>query len=110
MKIKYKNKTVIQCSEKASDYINNLPKIYLIGCWARCGIMECYWSGQCAEDGEPFVWEYYDGNGTCSEFHKMRISHITTGSVFGWNTDKAVAEKVAERIWEGMKVEQPWLS
>lgn len=83
--------------------LEKMRKVYLIGCWAHCGIREYPWSGKFEENPhthelEPLVWEYVDLNGALDEFHLMRLSSTTTGTYYGFSFSKARAELMAKAL------------
>ena len=54
-------KKILKNNAKTAAYLNSLPKIYLVGCWARYGVMDFEWTGKyvkCKRTGqmEPLVW------------------------------------------------------
>lgn len=88
-----KLKSILKDTPKTKKFLNSLPKIYLIGCWADFGYRD-YPCTDRNKDGIPLVYEYYDGNGTTSEYHLMPITHVTTGRIYGWT----VSEKCASTM------------
>ena len=93
-------KRVRQDNKRTKKYIDSLPKIYLVVCWADYGYIAYPNSCKVNKDGIPLVWEYYDGNGTCSEWHLSPITQATTGWVSCWT----VSEKAAKRITDAMRI------
>lgn len=82
--------------------LRKLPKVYLIGCWARYGVREHYFSGlfKKHKDGslEPMVYHFDDHNGTFDEWILMPITETTTGSVLDWTFNCKVAQRIAEKF------------
>jgi len=90
-------KTIEASSHRASK-IKDLPKIYLIGCWAHFGVREYPFSGKCTPEGIPLVWDYNDFNGTQDLYVLTKLTNVTTGSIFAWTTSRRLAETTAERL------------
>jgi hypothetical protein len=82
---------VLKNTLKTKVYLDSLPKVYGIFLWAKWGILELRWSGKCDKSGMPLVYDYYDANGTCDEYHLRPISKCSSGSFLGWydSFDKA---------------------
>lgn len=89
-------KRVLDNNAKTKKFLDSLPKIYLIGVWAKCGVREHYYAGFTDKDGMPFVWDYDDHNGTCDNWYLRRLDYTTTGSILSWTIDKTQAEHLAE--------------
>ena len=91
---------VLKNTAKNKVYLDNLPKIYLVGCWARYGIREYPFTGKYEQNeygiSIPIVYDYDDHNGTCDNWYLRRIDHTTTGQILLWTQNKNVASKVAE--------------
>lgn len=80
-------------------YLDSLPKIYLVGCWARYGVREYPFTGKYVQIkgiSVPLVYDYDDCNGTCDNYYLRSLGHVTTGVIIMWTQDKRVADKVAE--------------
>ena len=90
------NRRIKPNNKRTNKYLDKLKKVYLVGVWARSGIMECFFAGRYTKDGEPLVWEYYDCNGACDEWHLMPIHNITSGTVLKWTFDKKEAQLIAD--------------
>lgn len=93
-----KRKKVIKSTPEVRAEIEALPKIYLVGCWARCGVMEFPSAGKINKDGIPFVWQYDDFNGTSNTYVLREITNTTTGMVFCRTYSKDYAEFIADAI------------
>lgn len=94
-------KKVLKDNKKTKKYLESLPKIYIVGHWAKYGVQDYPFTGKYIEiDGisVPLVYKYYDGNGTCSQWNLTRISHVTTGAVIMWTQNKSIAERVASAL------------
>ena len=88
-------KKVIYGGTKAEKKIQNLPKLYIVGMWAKYGVIWRYFSGKTAKDGRPLVWDYRDCNGTCDKWILVPVDMVTTGWVYAWTTSEAMAEFLA---------------
>ena len=80
------------------QFIQSLPKIYLIACWADFGVREYAYDGECDESGVPLVYDYDDANGTRDVWIKRPITNTTTGWIYAWTTSKARAEEIVEAL------------
>lgn len=90
-----------RCVKRTRRWYNkiiSLPNIYLVGCWARHGVMAFHYAGYTTPDGVPYVWNYYDGNGTCDEYHCVPLTYVTTGIIYGWTTSENAAKKMANAL------------
>lgn len=106
--------TALENTKENKEYIDGLQKIYLVGCWARYGIMEFPFAGEYREYDVgrgrkmevPMVWDYDDCNGTSDAYYLRPIHRTTTGIVYDWTFDKEeamafAARKNKERGFEG---------
>lgn len=93
-----KRKTKIKNDARAKKYLNSLPKMYLIGCWASYGIRSFAFSRQFDKDGIPLVWDYEDCNGTCDEWRLRPITSTTSGQIFCWTTNATAATQVVTAL------------
>ena len=93
---------VLKNNSKTRAYLDNLPRIYLVGCWAKYGVREYPFTGKYEQDKHnnnisvPLVYDYDDHNGTCDNYYLRKLSCVTTGRIIMWTQSKSVAEKVAE--------------
>lgn len=91
---------VLKNNSKTREYLDSLPKIYLVGCWAKYGVWDFPFTGKYyqTENGIsiPIVYDYDDHNGTCDNYYLRRLDHVTTGQVVSWTQSKSVANKIAE--------------
>ena len=93
-------KKYLECTPENRTYVESLPKIYLIGCWARYGIRECANTLQVEKEGIPLVYDYNDHNGCYEEYELVPIHRVTTGQVYAWSTSKEAAQHVADLMNE----------
>ena len=91
---------VLKNTAKTRAYLDSLPKIYLVACWAKYGVREYPFTGKYVqnEDGIsiPLVYYYDDCNGTCDNWYLRKINLTTTGQIALWTQSKSMACKVAE--------------
>ena len=80
--------------------IQELPKIYMIACWASYGVLEYYFSGKCTEDGVPMVWLRDDCNGTCDCYFLRKLTNTTTGWIYAWTISESRAKEIAAALNE----------
>ena len=78
---------ILNNSKETKDYLNSLPKVYIVACWAGWGVREFAFSGKYKDKEKtiPLVWDYYDFNGAADEWHLVSIYGTTTGSIAGWS-------------------------
>lgn len=96
---------VLPRTEEVQEYFRNLPKKYLVACWARYGILEFPVGEKVEYNTEkdiitPFVWMYDDCNGTTDAYFLRKITDTTTASIWNWYDSKSVAEEVAKKLNE----------
>ena len=86
-------------TKKNKDKLAKLPKIYLIACWARYGVLEFPFSGRYKKVNKkpmPLVWDFDDHNGTYPEYVLRPITWTTTAAIRGWVRDEQQAKDTAE--------------
>lgn len=90
----------------AKEFLEQMPKIYIVGCWAKYGVREFYFAGKYKKDTNnpdckkyvPLVYMYDDCNGICDKYFLRPITGTTTGSIIMWTFDKGVAEHIADAM------------
>ena len=91
---------VLRNNSKTKAYLDNLPKIYLVGYWARYGVMDYPFTGKYVTDEKgisiPIVYDYDDHNGTCDNWYLRRLDHVTSGMIVIWTQCKMTADMIAE--------------
>lgn len=92
---------ILKSTAKTKTYLDSLPKIYGVFLWAKWGILELPWSGKLGKDGMPLCYIYYDGNGTCDEYHLAPINYASSGAFHGWYEDKESAWKIRDGLNKG---------
>ena len=98
-------KKVLKNTPKTKAYLNSLPKIYTVACWAKYGVREYPFAEKYfSENGFsiPLVYVYDDFNGTQDSYLLRRIDQ-TSGAVIMWTQNKKVADKVAELFNKELK-------
>lgn len=94
-------KKVLKNNKRTKRYLEKLPKIYIVACWARFGVREYPFTGKFIKDKNrgnmyiPLVYDYDDCNGTCDSYYLRDIMSVTTGNIILWTQNRNVAEKVA---------------
>lgn len=86
-------------TKKNKDKLAKLPKIYLVACWARYGVLEFPFSGRYKKINKkavPLVWDFDDHNGTYPEYVLRPITWTTTAAIRGWVRDEQQAKDTAE--------------
>ena len=97
---------ILENNSKTKAYLDSLPKIYLVGCWARYGVREYPFTGkyvQLSGISVPLVYDYDDHNSTCDNWYLRNIYHVTTGQIVVWTQSKSVAYKIAELFNKELK-------
>ena len=93
---------VLPNNEKTKKYLDSLPKIYLVACWAKYGVMEFPFTRESGYDKfrakkyVPLVYQYDDHNGTDDSYYLRLITETTTGAINGWTLDRDEAYRRAE--------------
>lgn len=110
--MKIRKRKTIKASSRLARKLKDLPKIYLIGCWAHFGVRAYPFSGKCTPEGIPLVWDYRDFNGATSVYMLVELCHVTSGAVVAWTTNERAAEAIANRlektaIWNRQCPEDP---
>ena len=88
-------KKILENTTETREYLDSLPKIYMIACWAGYGVREFPFAGKCTENATPLVWDYDDQNGTCDFYFLRKLTDTTTGWIYAWTTSKSRAEEIA---------------
>lgn len=94
-------RNVLKNTPKTKAFLDSLPKIYMVGCWAKYGVWEFPFTGKYRRDeycdiSVPLVYQYDDHNGTCDNYYLRDITSTTSGAVIMWTEIKEVADRVAE--------------
>lgn len=84
-------KKILKNTKKTREYLESLPKMYLIGFWANYGVLETYYSKRQTKDGIPLVYVHYDGNGTCDLWELVPITDSTCGQCIAYTPYKELA-------------------
>ena len=93
---------VLPNTQKNRDYLDSLPKIYLVACWARWGVISFPFAKESRYDKfrakkyVPLVYQYDDHNGTDDSYYLRLITETTTGAIDGWTLDRDKAYRRAE--------------
>lgn len=94
-------KKVLKNNKYTKKYLESLPKMYLVACWAKFGVEEFPFTEKFEKDNNnghliPLVYQYDDSNGERDCFVLKKITKTTTGSVLLWTQSKSKAERIAE--------------
>ena len=93
---------VLPNTQETKKYLDSLPKIYLVACWAKYCVMEFPFTGESGYDKfrakkyVPIVYQYDDHNGTDDSYYLRLITETTTGAINGWTLDRDEAYRRAE--------------
>ena len=102
---------VLKNTPKTKAYLDSLPKIYLVACWAGYGVREFPFTGKYVQDeynniSVPLVYDYDDFNGTCDNWYLRKLTNVTTGEIVMWTQSKDVARKIAELF--NKEIKEKW--
>ena len=97
-------KKILKNTPKTKAYLDSLPKVYGIFLWAKWGILELPWSGKYTKGdiSVPLVYNYYDANGTCDEYHLVPITSCSSGGFWNWFEDSEAAKEAQEKLNEAL--------
>lgn len=91
---------VLKNTSRVRAYIQSLPTIYMVGCWARCGVWSLPFTGKYTTNKDglsvPLVYVYDDHNGTCDNYYLRGIDRVTSGAVIMWTQNEKLAHQIAE--------------
>jgi hypothetical protein len=101
-------RNILKNTHKTKKYLDSLPKVYGIFLWAKWGMLELPWSGKYTKGdiAVPLVYNYYDANGTCDEYHLVPITSCSSGAFYGWYEFKNNAKEVQELLNEALRREE----
>ena len=94
---------VLPNTQETKVYLESLPKIYLVACWAKYGVMEFPFAGRYKYDKfrsykeVPLVYNYDDRNGTEDAYFLIPITFTTSGIIASWTFDRDEAYRIAEK-------------
>jgi hypothetical protein len=95
---------ILKNTLKTKAYLDSLPKVYGLFLWAKWGMLELPWSGKYTKGDivVPLVYNYYDANGTCDEYHLVPITHCSSGAFWDWYEFKNNAKEVQALLNEAL--------
>lgn len=100
----FKLKEHLECNDKNDKYIQSLRKVYLVGCWAKYGVLEFPYTGKMVDDNEfgliPLVYDFDDHNGTYNEYVLRKLNEVTTGQIITYTFNEHIANSIAEQYNE----------
>jgi hypothetical protein len=96
---------ILKNTPKTKKYLDSLPRVYGLFLWAKWGIVEVPWSRKKTQDKDeiPLVYNYYDANGTCDEYHLVPITHCSSGRFWGWSLDRGTAVILQEKLNDALR-------
>lgn len=74
--------------------------IYIVGCWARWGVLPAKFSGKFDKEGNPLTIYYTDCNGTQDLYYIHEWYKETTGSTIAYFFNEDQAETLARYLNE----------
>ena len=87
---------ILKNNAKTKKRLDKLPKIYAVFEWASWGILELPWSKKYDANYMPLVYNYYDANGCCDEWHLVPINHVSSGRFWDFFMSKTQAEHIRD--------------
>lgn len=99
-------KKILESTPETREYLESLPKVYMIARWAGYGVRAFPFAGKCDDKGTPFVYVHDDQNGTCDCYFLRKLTDTTTGWIYAWTTSESRAKEVAAALNE--KVGESW--
>lgn len=96
-------KKILNDTPKTKEFLNKLPKIYLIVKYVGIAILDFPFTGEYIEkdirgngikEKVPLVYDWDDCNGTCDNWFLRPITSTTGGWILGWSEDRETAEKI----------------
>ena len=86
-------KKKLERNKENIEYLDSLPKIYLVATWAKTGVWEFPFTGKYefdkwAQCEVPLVYQYDDFNGTCDNYYLRKITRTTTGLIIAWKENQ----------------------
>lgn len=73
-------------------------EIYIIGRWARWGVLSAKFTGKIDKDGNPLTIHYTDHNGYYERYYIGPWYTETTGHVIGYSFNKEQAQWLADKM------------
>ena len=93
-------KRILKNTPKTRKYLESLPKMSIVACWAKYGVRTFPFSGKYEKSSTgvdiPLVWQYDDKNGTCDHYYLRSILLTTTGFIKCWTPYEDVARDIAD--------------
>jgi hypothetical protein len=99
-------KKILKNNKRTKQYLDKLPKMYIVGYWAKVGVADFPFSGKYEEHNGisiPLVYQFDDNNGEYAAYYLRRIDHTTSGAVFFWTQFEHIAKRFAE--WSNKNTE-----
>lgn len=91
-------------NSKNNKYIQSLRKVYLVGYWARYGVLAFPYAGKMVENNEfgliPLVYDFDDHNGTYDGYVLRELNQVTTGQIITYTFNEHIANSIAEQYNE----------
>lgn len=92
---------MLKNNKRTKQYLDKLPKIYIVGYWAKCGVRDFPFAGKYVNHkgiSIPLVYQFDDNNGEFGAYYLRRIDQTTSGVIFFWTQNEIVARKMANLI------------
>lgn len=93
-------KKILESTPETREYLESLPKVYMIARWAGYGVRAFPFAGKCDDKGTPFVYVHDDQNGACDCYFLRKLTNTTTGWIYAWTISKSRAEEIAAALNE----------
>ena len=100
-------KKILKSNKNTKKFLEKLPTVWFIGCWAKVGKRPHYFSGRYdKKSGLPLVYFYDDHNGTCDNYYLIPIDNTTTGEFFTYTFNEEEADALVEYYTDYMNSEK----
>ena len=100
---------VLKNTPKTKAYLDSLPKIYMVGYWAKYGVRDFPFTGKYEFDNGvsiPLVYDYDDFNGACDNYYLRRLNQTTSCAVVMWTQHMKTAHVIADLL--NKEMEEKW--
>ena len=93
---------ILSNTKNNNEMIKSSPKVYLVGYWAKYGVMELPYAGKMVEDDTfglvPLVYDFNDFNGEREVWFIRKITEATSGGKVIYTFNKDIAEMLADKL------------
>ena len=92
-------KQAYKIKQKILEYKYNQAKdIYIVGRWARYGVLPAKWSGLINDNGDPLIIHWDDHNGAYETYSLIPWYYATTGATIAYFFNYKAAENLVHLL------------